>query len=314
MTDMIDVAIVEDVWGGELARLAGCCTVVREPEAWRDEHRVATLAAASRVLVVRNRTHVGRTLLTAGDALELVARAGAGTDNIDLDAADDLGIGVLAAPGVNAVSVAEHALGLALSVARDIARHDRELRNGAWDRRNGTELNGGTWGVVGFGATGTATARVARAIGLSVLACDPVVTDDDPRLAAVAGQLVDLDTLCAQSDLISLHVPLVPTTRHLFGAPEFARMPDHAILVNVSRGGLVDETALVEALDAGQVGGAGLDVRDHEPPVPGALEAHERVVLTPHVGGLTEAAQARIVDHLGDGIARHLGVSIREGG
>jgi D-3-phosphoglycerate dehydrogenase len=291
------VVIVEDVWGPAFESLARRWPLVREPGAWQDPGAVRDLAATAAVLVVRNRTAVDRTVLEAGKRLAMVARAGVGLDNIDVAAADELGVVVSAARGANARSVAEMAMGLALAVARDIVGHDRRVRSGVWERGEGMELRDRTWGVIGLGATGMETARLARAFGMDTVGFDPYM----PETVALDGlgqRVQSLEAILAAADVVSLHAPLTGETAGMAGAGFFEAMRPGAILVNVARGGLVDEEALVDALDAGRLAGAGLDVRTEEPPVAGRVEAHPRVVLTPHVAGITAEAQDRVAEAL----------------
>ncbi len=253
-------------------------------------------------MLVRNLTVVSAAVLEACPGLRAVARFGVGLDNIDVGAADRAGVVVLSPRGANAVSVAEHALGLALALARRTVPVDRTARVGGWDRRSGRELHGGTWGVLGAGATGSAVAVRARALGMTVLAHDPGVPG---RLLREGGiEPVGPDELAARSDVLSVHVPGGPATRGLVGGHLLGLLPDGAYLVNLSRGDVVDEDALLAALESGRLGGAALDVRRQEPPVLGALEQRDDVVLTPHVGGLTTASTARIVHALVDDLRR----------
>ena len=302
---MIDVAVVEDVWGPALEALRARFSVVHEATAWSSPTELSELVKDARALVVRNRTSVTRSLLEHGVRLEVVARAGVGTDNIDLSAADDLGIVVVTATAANARSVAEHTLCLALALARDLIGVDRRTRGGQWERRLAVELAGRTWGVVGLGATGTAVAMLAASLGLHVIAYDPY-------LSAGAGSLPDcrlvndLIEVASDADVVSLHVPLTPETDGLVGRKFLAHMRPGAYLINVARGGLVDEEALADALDAGRLAGAGLDVRVHEPPKLGRIETHENVILTSHVAGMTEEAQEAVVTMLADDLNRVL--------
>lgn len=291
------VVVAEDVWGAAFDRLAARRRVIAEPDAWDDRPRLERLLGDAAVLVVRNRTKVDRSLLVSAPRLQLVARAGVGLDNIDLESADDLGVVVVAARGANARSVAELAVGLALAVARDIAGHDRRLRDGLWQRSNGVELDGRCWGVVGLGATGLETFRLAGRFGMRTVGFDPYLASG-ARLDGLDERAGSLEDLLAAADVVSLHAPLTEQTESMAGEGFFAAMKPGAILVNVGRGGLVDEDALLHALDEGRLGGAGLDVRRREPPVPGAVERHPRVVLTPHVAGLTDEAQVRVADVL----------------
>ena len=297
------VAVVEDVWGEALDQLAAELPVLVDPAAWMDSGKLARAAGNVRGLVVRNRTQVTRQLLEASPALEVVARAGVGLDNVDLDAADDLGVVVVTAAGANAASVAEHALAMALALARDLAGHDRRVREGRWERDLGRELAGRCWGVVGLGATGTATAALAAALGMEVVGYDPFIPPGQGPPVERAG---DLGALLARADVVSLHLALSPDTAGLIGADALNRMRPGSYLVNVARGGLVDEAALVQALRDGPLAAAALDVRASEPPPPGELEAERRVLLTPHVAGITAEAQERVVSVLAGDLRRVL--------
>jgi D-3-phosphoglycerate dehydrogenase / 2-oxoglutarate reductase len=224
-------------------------------------------------------------VLDAGP-LRVVVRFGSGTDNIDLAAAEARGIKVAATPGANARSVAELTVGLLLALARHLVRHDHEVRSGAWSRRTGVELAGRRLGIVGYGAVGRRVAGIARAIGMEVVATDPFVTEADLPL-------LDLATVLATSDAVTVHAPLTEDTRGLLGAAELARMRPHALLVNTSRGGLVDERALAEALAAGRLGGAAFDAFEREPPEGSPLLALDNFIASPHAGAATAEAATR---------------------
>lgn len=289
---MTDVVVVEDVWGPPFERLSADFAVRRDAEAWSDPARLAAALADARALVVRNRTRVTAELLASARRLEVVARAGVGLDNIDVPAADAAGVVVVAPLGANAVSVAEHALALALAVARRVVPLDGDVRRGGWRREPGVELAGGTWGLLSAGATARATGRLAHALGMTVLAHDPYVDPGDPALTGI--RLVGLDELVARSDVLSVHLPATDATCGLVDARLLAAAKPGLILVNCGRGEVVDEDALADALADGRIAGAGLDVRANEPPTPGRLEALPNVVLTPHVAGITVAAQRRV--------------------
>lgn len=295
-----DVLATEDVWGPAFDALARDLSVQVVADGWRRPAELPGLLAGVRALVVRNRTRVDRWLLERCASVRVVARAGVGLDNIDVTAADELGIVVTAPLGANAVSVAEHTLGLALAVARRTVALDRETRAGGWRRTPGRELSGRTWGVLGLGATARAVARLARALSMTVLAYDPYVPAADA--AAVGVTPASLDEVAAAADVLSVHLPATAETRGLVGAGLLARMKPDSILVNVGRGDVVDEEALADALAGGRIGGAALDVRASEPPVPGRLEALDNVVLSPHVAGITMESQDRIADVLANDI------------
>jgi phosphoglycerate dehydrogenase-like enzyme len=224
-------------------------------------------------------------VLDAGP-LQVVVRFGSGTDNVDLEAARRRGVRVASTPGANARSVAELAIGLLLALARHLVLHDREVRSGSWSRHTGIELAGRRLGVVGYGAVGRQVAGIARAIGMEVAATDPMVREADVPL-------VDLETLLAASDAVTLHAPLADDTRGMIGAAELGRMQRQALLINTSRGGLVDERALAEALAAGRIRGAAFDTFEREPPEGSRLLELDNFVASPHAGGATVEAVTR---------------------
>lgn len=295
------VVVTEDVWGEPFEALATEHAVLRCPDAWRDVSRLRELVAGARALVIRNRTRVDEGLLAAAPRLEVIGRAGVGLDNVDLPAADARGVVVVAPLGANAESVAEHVLALALALARRLTEHDAAVRAGRWERTAGRELAGGTWGLLGAGATGRATARLAAALGMAVLGYDPYLP---PAIARSAGiELVPLEALLGGADVLSVHLPATAETRHLLDAGALSRLRPGCLLINVGRGEVIDEAALARALRDGRVGGAGLDVRAQEPPAPGPLDDAPHVIATPHVAGITRESQLRITSILAADIA-----------
>jgi len=302
-----DVIVLEGVWGDPFERLAQDLTVLRSPVAEGPTTALSELLEGARAVVVRNRTQVSRKLLEACPTIQLVARAGVGLDNIDMSAADDLGIVVVAPLGANAVSVAEHSLALALALSRQLLLLDRQTRAGEWQREAGRELAGRCWGVVGAGATGRASARLARGLGMTVVGYDPYVSPDDVQLQELGLRLMPLNEVASHADVISCHLPATPATHGLLNAAFFQAMRRDALLINVGRGEVVDEDALIAALISGELGGAGLDVRAAEPPVTGQLESLDNVVLTPHVAGITAESQHRILDILAEDTRAVLG-------
>lgn len=226
----------------------------------------------------------------APPSLKVISRYGAGYDRVDLEAANKKGIAVTNTPGANAQAVAELAFGLMLAVARKIPALDRAVRDGKWIRSNGVELYGKTLGIVGFGAIGKLVARQAKGFSMHVLVYDPYV--DDQVLAEYGLRRAAWEELLAQSDFISLHLPLNEQTKHLINADAISRMKTTAILINTSRGGLIDEQAAYEALAAGRLGGLGLDAFEAEPPGDSPLFKLDQVVVTPHTGAHTEEAIA----------------------
>ncbi len=242
-------------------------------------------------IIVRSRTRVGDEALDRATRLRVIARAGVGTDNIDVDAATRRGILVLNTPESSTVSTAEHTMAMILGLARHLPTAHLATSQGAWQREHftGIELSGKTLGVIGLGKIGGEVARRAAAFGMRVLAFDPYIAPD--RAARLSAELVPWEILLEQSDLLTLHVPLTQGTRHLIGAPELARMRPSVRIINCARGGLIDEEALLAALEEGKVAGAALDVFEAEPPGDNALLGHPRVIATPHLGASTEEAQ-----------------------
>jgi D-3-phosphoglycerate dehydrogenase len=246
-------------------------------------------------LIVRSATTVDARLLEAAPELRVVGRAGVGVDNIDVAAASERGVAVVNAPGGNTVSAAELTMALLLSVARRVSEADRSMREGRWDRANlqGVELRGRTLGVVGAGRIGSTVADRCRAFGMRVIVHDPYLSAD--RLAELRSVVVEMDQLLAEADVITLHVPLTDETRGLIGESALERMKKGAFLVNLSRGGVVDEAALARALIEGRIAGAGLDVYETEPLSPESpLLSAPNLVLTPHLGASTKEAQVQV--------------------
>lgn len=294
----IDVLVVEDVWGPAFEALAQRMKVEYQPDLWKDRTRLVERASRSRGIVVRNRTRVDAALLEAAPQLQVIARAGVGLDNIDVKSADQEGVVVVAPLGANAQSVAEHTLGLALALARNVVVHDKASRLGQWNRTPGVELAQCTWGLLGTGATGRAVGRLVSCLGGRVLGYDIAVDANDPGLRDAGIQPVSRNRIIEESDVISIHLPATEDTRGLVDKAFLGAMRPHAFLVNVGRGEVIDEAALADALTSGQIAGAALDVRATEPPSPGVLETLDNVVLTPHVAGITRQSQERIIDIL----------------
>jgi D-3-phosphoglycerate dehydrogenase len=266
----------------------------------------AALATADG-LIVRSETKVDRALLAFGPRLSVVARAGVGVDAIDVGAATDAGIVVLNTPGANTLAATEQTFALMLSLARHTADAVASIRAGRWERKPfiGTELAGKTLGIVGLGRIGGAVAQRAAAFGMTLIASDPFISR--ARAEALGAELVSLDDLLARADIVTLHVPLSNQTIGLIDAPKLRLMRPHAYLINCARGGVIDEAALLEALDAGVLRGAAIDVVAAEPPPAdgtGAhLHRHPKVIATPHLGGSTVEALERIAIELAHDVA-----------
>ncbi len=249
-------------------------------------------------LIVRSQVKVDEDAFRAGTKLVVVGRAGVGVDNIDLDAATRAGVAVVNAPTANTIAAAEHTVGLIYALARRIPAADASVRAGEWKRAAfvGQELRGRTLGIVGLGKIGLAVAERARAMEMDILAVDPFVTAEAAAQRGIS--LVEIDNLIARSDVITLHVPLTPKTKGMIGAAQLARMKSGSFVVNVARGGLIDEAALAAALEAGSIGGAAVDVFENEPPKDSPLLTAPNTVLTPHLGASTEEAQTKVAEEV----------------
>ncbi len=244
-------------------------------------------------LIVRGRTRVTAAVLSSGSRLRVVGRAGVGVDNIDLAAATTHNVVIVNAPQSTTLAVAEHTLALLFALARFIPGADAAMKTGQWLKKDliGVELHGKVLGIIGVGNIGSQVARWARALGMLVVGYDAMLPEAD--IQQRGAEPVELDYLLANSDFISLHVPLLPETRKMINGQTFGRMKKGVRLVCTARGGLIDETALLGALESEQVAGAALDVFANEPPGLTALVAHSRVIATPHIGAQTVEAQAR---------------------
>lgn len=245
-------------------------------------------------LVVRSETKVTRPVLEAGLKLMAVGRAGVGVDNIDLEAATERGVIVVNAPQGNTVAAAEHTVALLMALARHLPQADASMRQGKWARKEfvGTEIRGKVLGIVGLGKIGSEVARRAAAMDMRVIGNDPFVPEE--RARALGVELVEFDQLLTDSDFITVHPPLTPQTQGMIGAHEIARMKAGVRLINVARGGIIDEGALAEAVQSGRVAGAAIDVFSTEPPGDNPLLGDPRIIITPHLGASTAEAQERV--------------------
>lgn len=258
-------------------------------------------------LVVRSETKVTRPVLDAATRMQVVGRAGVGVDNIDLDAATERGVIVVNAPQGNTVAAAEHTVALLMALARHVAQADASMRAGKWDRKTyiGTEIRGKTLGIIGLGKIGSEVARRAVAMEMRVLAHDPFVPVE--RVRALGVESVDFEQLIMLSDFISVHPPLTAATQGIIGEAEMARMKDGVRLINVARGGIIDEAALAAAVASGKVGGAAIDVFTAEPPVDNPLLGDPRIIVTPHLGASTAEAQERVAVDVAEQIVEVFG-------
>ncbi|MEE7485146.1 NAD(P)-dependent oxidoreductase [Methylobacterium oryzae] len=278
----------------------------------RPEDLAAAVAQAD-ALIVRNRTQVRGALLDAARDLKVVGRLGVGLDNIDVPACRARGIAVYPATGANDGAVAEYVVATALLLLRGAYGASAAVAAGTWPRNAlmGREIAGKRLGLLGFGSIARETARRAAALGMAVAAHDPFVAADDPAWSPAYGpvQREALDALIAESDVLSLHVPLTDRTRGLIDAAALARMPRGAILINAARGGVVDEAAVAASLRSGHLGGAALDVFDREPldAAAGAVLADvPNLILTPHIAGVTQESNVRVSAVTAAAVRRHL--------
>lgn len=242
-------------------------------------------------LVIRSGTKATKEIIDAADNLKVIARAGVGVDNVDLTAATEKGIIVVNSPDASSISVAELALGLMLSSARNIPQATASLKRGEWDRKSfkGMELYGKTLGIIGLGRIGQQIAKRAEAFGMTVVAYDPYIPVEVAKNMGI--ELMEVNDLCKVSDFITLHVPLTPKTKHMIGKEQISLMKPNTIIVNCARGGLIDEEALYDAINNKKIGGAGLDVFEEEPPKDNPLLTLDKFIGTPHQGASTVEAQ-----------------------
>ncbi len=244
-------------------------------------------------IIVRGRTKVTPAVLDAAKKLKVAGRAGVGVDNIDLRAAKEHNVIVVNSPIATTIAVAELTLGLMLSVCRELPRADATMKAGKWIKKEleGVELNGKTLGVIGYGRIGATVGQRAAAFGMKIVGYDPLIPGDE--IQRRGGTPVSMDDLLAQSDFITMHIPLTPDSKAMLNAEAFAKMKDGVRIVCAARGGVIDEEALLAALESGKVAAAGLDVFAVEPPGATALVSHPRVVCAPHIGAQTVEAQVR---------------------
>ena len=255
-----------------------------------DEQELIRTIPDYNAVVVRSATKMTKKALEVASNLELVVRAGIGLDNIDLEAAKDNGIQVTNTPSATTYTVSEMTFGLMLSAVRNLGQANLSMKEHKWEKKllKGSELFEKTIGIIGSGRIGLDVAKKALAFGMKVIVFDVVDIRTDLDVKQVS-----LDNLLAQADLISLHLPLVDSTRHLISSDEFDKMKEGVIIINASRGGIVDETALLNALESGKVRAAAIDVYEKEPPVDFSLIDHPRVMASPHIGAAANEGQKR---------------------
>jgi D-3-phosphoglycerate dehydrogenase len=293
----VRVLVAESVAQEGVELLAAAHEVDERLGCTREE--LAALLPDYDALIVRSQVQVDAEMIAAGSRLVVIGRAGVGVDNVDLEAATRAGITVVNAPTGNTIAAAEHTLALLYGVARRTAAADASVRRGEWKRSEftGLELRGRTLGIVGLGKIGQAIADRARAMEMVVLGVDPYVNAEQAANHGV--ELVDFDTMLARADIVTVHVPLTRATKGLIGRAAIARLKPGAIVLNVARGGIVDEAALAEALASGHLAGAGIDVFDTEPPTwASPLLSAPNTLLTPHLGASTAEAQVLVAEEV----------------
>jgi len=279
------ILISEDVWGTPFQKLEGSFPIVRNDDLWNNNDELKSALKDVTALVVRNRTKVTADVIAAAPKLKVIARAG---------------VVVVAGLGANAVSVGELTLGLALSLLRNVPGHDQVTREGNWIRTPGRELSGLTWGLLGCGATGLATAKLLQGFGCKMIGFDPYAKN----LSGI--ELKSFEEVLKESDVVSIHMPSTPETNGSINSATLKLMKPDAVLVNVGRGEVINEADLIEALKAKVIAGAALDVRAQEPPVKGEMEQITNLILTPHVAGITKESQLRINEILVSNIMKVL--------
>jgi len=296
--NMARIVICEFMDERAVARLAAAHDVLYDPQLVGDAARLRAEAAKADTLIVRNLTQVRGELLAALTRCKVVGRLGVGLDNIDVPACEGRGIKVIPATGANALSVAEYVIASTMLLLRGAFASSAAVASGQWPRTalgNGRETAGQTLGIIGFGSIGQTTARLAKGLGMQVIAHDAMLAPDAPVFVQTGVRSASLDDLIAGADAVTLHVPLVESTRGLFNATRIAQMKKGAVLINTSRGHIVDIDAVAAALRTGQLGGAAIDVFDVEPlPVSPSLQDCPNLLLTPHISGVSTQSNERV--------------------
>lgn len=279
-------------------RLRQIAQVDYRPDLVDDPDQLRHALTHATALIVRNRTQVNQELIAQAPQLKVVGRLGVGLDNIDMAFCKEKGITVYPATGANAQAVAEYVIATMFVLLRGAYQSSSQITAGRWPRpelSNGLEVSGRTLGLVGFGSIGQLTACLAQGLGMTIVAYDPMITPDSPVWHDNNATKMSLQQTLQESDVISLHVPLTPDTHHLLNAEHIALIKPQAVLINTSRGGIIDELALVAALQADKLRGAALDVFEDEPVKTGnALPDMPNLILTPHIAGLTQEANKRV--------------------
>lgn len=292
------IVIAEFMDGSAVDALAGQYDTLYDPGLVDRSPALMAAIADADALIVRNRTQVNLALLAAAPKLRVVGRLGVGLDNIDVLACAKRGIEVIPATGANALAVAEYVIATAMLLLRGAYAASAEVVAGDWPRTqlsNGREIAGKTLGVVGLGSIGRLTAQLARGLGMRIVGCDPDLPPSSPVWVEEGVGCAALDAVLRDADVVTLHVPAAPRTRRLIDASRLSAMKPDAVLINTSRGGVVDEAALAAVLRAGKLAGAALDVFEQEPLAAGSpLTDCPNLILTPHIAGVTRESNARV--------------------
>ncbi len=306
----MNIIISELIWPNGIEALQEKnWNVVYDPELWKDPIRLTELAKSADALIIRNQTRITRELLSQCSNLKVLGRLGVGMDNIDLQAAEEAKVVVVYGKNANATSVAEYVISSIFDCTRQLREASTDVKEGNWNRKlfTGNEISGKTLGLIGVGEISHRVAVRARAMGMRVMGYDPFVSSYDFPVAESGVQLVGLQRLYEESDFISIHVPLIAQTRHLINGSALEQMKASAYLINSSRGGVVDEMDLANALANRIIAGAVLDVLEQEPPDPEHPLLKERAcILTPHIAGLTEESQIRTSEMVAREVIREL--------
>jgi len=296
--DMSVIFISEFISSQALETLKARHTVIYEPEAYQNPDKMAENLVSADAWIVRNLTKVNDALINSAKQLKVVGRLGVGLENIDLPACSKKNITVIPATGANALSVAEYVLGTSMALMRSYASATHETLAGTWPRPTYSkchEIAGKTIGIVGFGSIGRVVAEKALALGLRCIAHDPLIKDSSISISGVSVPMQSIQDVLKNSQIISLHLPLLPETKGLFDGAMLDQMQKGAYLINTARGGIVDERALVERLKSGQLGGAALDVFNNEPAKDlSHFMGVPNLILTPHIAGVTEESNQRV--------------------
>lgn len=309
---MKKIVITEFMDEAAVASLRAAFRVVYDPTLVDNAARLMAEVPDAAALIVRNRTQVRGELLVACAQATVIGRLGVGLDNIDVTACEARGMQVIPATGANALAVAEYVIGTAMVLLRGVYLSSDRVASGQWPRAalsNGREISGTCLGLIGFGGIGRLTARLAQGLGMTVIAHDPVLPSESLVWAQTGVRCASFDELNATADVISLHVPLTPSTANMLSAERILQMKPGAVVINTSRGGIADEAAVAAALREGRLGGAAFDVFASEPlGASTAWEGCPNVILTPHVAGVTAESNVRVSTLIAAAVARALKV------